>query len=413
MHWTTTMADISVLTVSLHNQEIGTLTQVGGDRSLFAFNEGYANDSERTTLGLSFKDPYGELITDFRPTRTRVSPFFSNLLPEGHLREYLANKAGVNARREFPLLWALGQDLPGALRIAPADGEPWPRDEKRSHDAGPEPIMRFSLAGVQLKFSAVMEASGGLTIPAAGIGGHWIIKLPSMTYYGVPENEFSMMTLARHVGIDVPEIQLLSVEQIAGLPQGIGQVKGRAFAIKRFDRSDNGPVHCEDFAQVFGVYPDDKYDKANYRNIARVIWIEAGEKGITEYVRRLIFNTLIGNADMHLKNWSMYYPDRHNAALAPAYDYVSTIAFLPDITMALNFGHSKRWMDVTIAELKYFAARAGLPERLVLDSARNVIHRFHEVWTQEKEHLPLTRHVRDVIEQHLKTIPLIDQIGGT
>jgi serine/threonine-protein kinase HipA len=81
--------------------------------------------------------------------------------------------------------------------------------------------------------------------------------------------------------------------------------------------------------------------------------------------------------------------------------------------LALNFGHSSRWTDVTISELKYFAARAGLPERLVLASARDVIQRFHEVWTREKEHLPLTRHVRDVIEQHLKTIPLIDQIGGT
>ena len=41
-------------------------------------------------------------------------------------------------------------------------------------------LVRFSLAGVQLKFSAVMEASGGLTIPAKGIGGSWIVKMPSM-----------------------------------------------------------------------------------------------------------------------------------------------------------------------------------------------------------------------------------------
>jgi serine/threonine-protein kinase HipA len=45
-----------------------------------------------------------------------------------------------------------------------------------------------------------------------------------------------------------------------------------------------------------------------------------------EFLRRLVFNALIGNADMHLKNWSLIYPARRRAALAPAYDFVSTVA---------------------------------------------------------------------------------------
>ena len=55
-----------------------------------------------------------------------MPPFFSNLLPEGHLRDYLAERAGVNPKREFFLLWVLGRDLPGALTIEAADGEAWP-----------------------------------------------------------------------------------------------------------------------------------------------------------------------------------------------------------------------------------------------------------------------------------------------
>ena len=409
------MANIPVLSVSLYNQEIGTLTRLGGDKNLFAFTDSYIDDPNRPTLGLHFKDPLGELITDFRPTQTRVSPYFANLLPEGHLREYLAKQAGVNPQREFPLLWALGQDLPGAIRITSAEDEPWPKDRDNSEetDTGREHTFRFSLAGVQLKFSAVTEANGGLTIPVAGIGGHWIIKLPSLTYEGMPENEFSMMTLADRVGINVPEIKLVPLDKISGLPAGIRKVHGQTFAIRRFDRTGDGPVHVEDFAQIFDVYPDDKYKKANYRNIANVIWIETGEAGLAEYIRRLTFNILIGNADMHLKNWSVIYSDKRNAAIAPAYDFVSTIAFLPDETMALNFGHSKRWANVTLAELEYFANKAKLPEKLVLDTAKETTHRFHEVWAEEKSNLLLTDHMRQVIDDHLTRIPLAKEISST
>lgn len=406
------MADPSVLVVSLHDQEIGTLTRFADDRSLFAFNEQYINDEARPTLGQSFKDPYGELITDFAPTRTRVLPFFANLLPEGPLRKYLARRAGVDIRRDFPLLWALGQDLPGAIRISPADGETWPANSgsEKVDDVDHGHAMRFSLAGVQLKFSAVMEATGGLTIPAEGTGGQWIVKLPSIAFSGVPENEFSMMKLARGVGIDVPETDLLPLEKIRGLPEGIGKLEGSAFAIRRFDRSDSGPVHTEDFAQVFGVYPDDKYETANYRNIGSVLWIETGEDGIAEYVRRLVFSILIGNADMHLKNWSLIYPDRINAAIAPAYDLVSTVGFLPDEAMALKFGRSKRWTDTTRDALQYYAAKAGLPERLVLKSAKETIDRFRQVWKQEKNNLALSRTAIQAIDEHMARIPIVTEL---
>src|SRR5690606_31827552 len=142
--------------------------------------------------------------------------------------------------------------------------------------------------------------------------------------------EFSMMSLAARLGMDVPELQLLDSEAIGGLPEGIGRRKGPALAIRRFDRAEGGPVHIEEFAQVFGVWPDDKHKRASARNIAAVIGVEAGDEAAAEFIRRLVFNTLIGNADMHLKNWSLIYPDRRTAALAPAYDFVSTIPYIPD-----------------------------------------------------------------------------------
>ncbi len=411
------MPDISVLNVILHDQKIGTLTALPGERILFSFSQDYIEDADRPTLSLSFKDQMGALITDIRPTQTRVPPFFSNLLPEGSLRDYLATRAGINAKREFHLLWVLGLDLPGGITIEPSDNGAWPPaseggsdGEHHGHD-GPGTVFRFSLAGVQLKFSAVMEATGGLTIPAQGVGGSWIIKLPSMKFDAVPENEYAMMTLAREIGIDVPEVRLVELEAIAGLPDGIGQVKGSALAVRRFDRTESGgTIHIEDFAQIFGVYPEKKYERASYRNLAEVIWAEIGADGVAEFIRRLVFNALIGNADMHLKNWSLIYPNQRQAALSPGYDFVSTIAYLDDENMALKFVRSRKMSDLSTDMLARFAAKSGLPEKLVLDTSLETVDKFNSAWTNERKHLPLSDHTVTTIDQHLGNIELIREI---
>jgi len=109
------MDSLSLLNVLLYGERVGTLINLGHDRTLFSFNESYIENSNRAVLGLRFQDSFGELITEYRPTRTRLMPYFSNLLPEGHLRDYLSQRAGVNSEREFFLLWVLGLDLPGAV----------------------------------------------------------------------------------------------------------------------------------------------------------------------------------------------------------------------------------------------------------------------------------------------------------
>ncbi len=409
----TTMADVSVLEVLLHDDPIGTLTRLEGDRSVFAFNESYIADENRFVLGLRFKDPYGGLITDFKLRRISIMPFFSNLLPEGHLRTYLADLAGINPVREFFLLAALGKDLSGAVTVRPADGGDWLADvtddlnEISVDKTNREKALRFSLAGVQLKFSVINEASGGLTIPAKGIGGSWIVKLPSREFKGVPENEYSMMTLARLIGMDVPAIELVNTSEIKNLPAGIETLGGQAFAIERFDRlQDGGKVQIEDFAQVFNVYPKNKYKKASIRNIAEVIGIEGDDGDVAEFIRRLTFNTLIGNADMHLKNWSLYYPDRRNAAIAPAYDFVSTIHYIPDEEAGLKFSRTKRFDGFSIDELKHLSAKALLSEKLVIKTARETVDLFHQYWQSEKENLPLSNDIIKSIENHLKVIPI-------
>ncbi len=402
------------LEILLHEQPIGSLNLLEGDRSLLTLSAAYVAQTDRPLLSLSFQDRFGQLITQQRLYQTRLMPFFSNLLPEGPLRAYLAARAGVKPVREFFLLWALGEDLPGALKVRSHRGpEPWPPPAVAA-GAAPESdpaqslgLLRFSLAGVQLKFSAVMGARGGLTIPAQGIGGGWIIKLPSAQYAGVPENEWSMMMLASKVGIEVPACELVDLDRVDNLPDGIERIGAKAFAIRRFDRADDGrAVHIEDFAQVFGVYPDEKYGRASIRNLAVVIGAECGLADVAELIRRLVFNTLIGNADMHLKNWSLIYPDGRQARLAPGYDFVSTLAYIPDDRAALKVSRSARFDAFTREELSHLADKSRLPIHLVLDTARETVERFRQVWTAERPHLPMASSVAESIDRHLGRVPL-------
>ncbi len=394
----------AALAVLLHGKRIGVINRLSGDRYLFAFDEAYVEDTNRPTLSLSYKGVSG-LVTTVKPTATRLPAFFSNLLPEGALRDYLAARAGVNPGREFTLLWQLGADLPGAVTVEPLDdtGVPEPQVGTESGTDGTPAVLKFSLAGVQMKFSALVNGTGHLTIPASGTGGSWIVKLPSRHYPAIAENEYAMMELARSIGIEVPEIRLLPVDQIAGLPDDVSRVGGQALAVRRFDRhADGGRVHMEDFAQVFGTYPDDKYKGRNYANIAAVLAAEAGEAAVHEFIRRLIFVVLTGNGDMHLKNWTLLYPNSRNPVLSPAYDLVATIPYLPNDTLALNFGGDKSIGHITRDQVRRFAEKARLPVNQLWTIARETSTQIVDAWDAHvaKDFLPAE--VREALDRHIK-----------
>jgi serine/threonine-protein kinase HipA len=110
---------------------------------------------------------------------------------------------------------------------------------------------------------------------------------------------------------------------------------------------------------------------------------------------------------MHLKNWSLIYPDQRTAALAPAYDLVSTIPYLPNNKdAALKYARTKRMDELTYDELSYLAAKAALPERLVLDAARETVEAFWGAWEQDKRNLELPTQVIEDIDRHLATLPI-------
>ena len=114
-----------------------------------------------------------------------------------------------------------------------------------------------------------------------------------------------------------------------------------------------------------------------------------------------MFSTLIGNADMHLKNWSLIYPDGRTPMLAPAYDLLSTIPYIKDDGAALNYARTRKMAELSIDELRYMAAKARIPEKLVVSTALETVDRFQSIWEAEKANLPLAGNVVGAVEDHL------------
>ena len=410
------------LDVRLHDLQVGELIRLQDGRTRFEFNSRYVDMPQRPTLSLSFihglnRVTYGTGNTARSATSGRVPTFFSNLLPEGRLRNYVASAAGVKPTREFDLLAYVGNDLPGAVELIQSDQlgqRSAPSSQPgilKKTDFSPRNGVKFSLAGVELKYSALTRAHGGLTIPASGSGGNWIVKLPSSAYPLVPENEFSVMKLASKVGINIPEIRLVPIGQIEGLPREMHAMKlasDNAIAIKRFDRDNGKRVHSEDFAQVLGVLPENKYDDFNYGNLATVLSVFSGKYTDTdEFARRLMFAALIGNGDLHLKNWSLIYRDQIHPELSPTYDMLCTSCYTEDDNIALRLGSSKRWRDLTLGDFSRIATQARINAKGLVNAARDVAVQFWDVWEQESRELPIPDFVSQTIHRQRRVVRAI------
>jgi len=322
-----------VLGVWLGDRRIGELANIPGDYNVFSFDEGYVEDPSAPVLSQSFLDKNGLPIRIIPRTQTVAAPFFANLLPENPsaLRELLAKEHSLKVAPDFPLLRVLGRDLPGAVVLV---DESETADDSVSYGSSATTIqsepqgvhqdepLRFSLAGVQLKFSASL-AGQRLTIPLEGQGGSWIAKLPSNAFPRLTENEFAMMSFARAVGLNVPEIRLVDIGEVRGLPSempALREDEHYVYAIARYDRlADGSRVHAEDFNQIAGQFPRDKYENRSTSWIAGVVSTLCPPEDIDELIARVVFGVAIGNGDMHLKNWSLLYSNGRDARLAPVY----------------------------------------------------------------------------------------------
>ena len=378
--------DSDSFSVWIGDRRAGIINRIG-DRTRFKLDLNYREDPDRPVLGLVFEDRPDKVHV----ATVRVAPWFSNLLPEGMLRDWIASERGVNRKREIELLAQVGHDLPGAVRVLPEGELPvesmW-GDVPDTYVTGPDdynhPGVRFSLAGVTMKFSMLLRHER-LTIPASGEGGDWIVKTPDLRFRDVPRNEFTMMTLARAIGIDAPDVMLVPRERVDDrLPDSVWPAHEEfAYAIRRFDRDQHrGLIHIEDLAQVRNVYPEHKYE-GNFETVASLIYRGRDAESLLEFVRRLTFSVLISNGDYHLKNWSLIYRDPQVPTLAPAYDLVSTAHYFTGQRvedLGLKFGGSKDFYRVTLQTFRRLQQRLGVRDVDLAETAAATVERTIAEW---------------------------------
>lgn len=220
-----------------------------------------------------------------------------------------------------------------------------------------------------------------------------------------------MLQFASDVGISIPNVRLVPLSHIRGLPDEAQGLNGQALVIDRFDRpTPKMRAHTEDFNQVFKQQPSQKYDNFSFADIARVVYQAIGNDALVDFVHRLVFNVGISNNDMHLKNWSLIYPDGRTPQLAPAYDYVCTKAYLGTNETGSALGSARFFQNVTLDQFERLADRAAISKSIVRTAALNMVGRFRDRWAQIRDAMPLPAITKSIDDQ-LVRVPLfgVDQ----
>jgi len=409
------MESVEGLRLSLNGQDIGVLTHYSGGKNIFVFSPDYVAlaKTERQTFTMT-QLANEQYLSQPLISSQRLAPVFSNLLPEGALRDWMAHSLKMHIDNEFPLMAHMGKNLPGALQADPisAGNVPkWALDHREQVEAVQVDVEhsqgKFSLAGVQMKFSSVKNKDGRYNIGQDANSNSWIIKTPSTIHKYVPYNEYTAMRLAEFVGVDIPEIKLVELTQLDNLPDIQLPNEVHAYAIKRFDRQEGQRVHTEDFAQVFQVYSHEKYQKFNYEQIANALYQfgSQGLKDVQQMARRLLVNILLANGDAHLKNWSLIYPDSKRPMLSPAYDIVSTLPYVEgEQECALNMAKNKNWYQVDMASFEAWTKRIGVPWQAIKVHLEETLELARAHWLKMLTELPMDELHQQTLKAHWQNL---------
>lgn len=402
--------------VRLGHTLVGYLTHYRDGVSTFVFDEAYIDlGPRRPVLSQFFVFPHDEdrtvkKLQGIYKSQQRLPPFFANLLPEGALRSLMMGRLGLREHEEFQLLLAVGEDLPGKVGVrAVAQAPDRVLAARRSVVVRPESTINapltFSLAGVQLKFS-MMQSGKRWTLPHVEERGRFIVKLPSTVHPQLARVEYISMKLAQAIGVETPLIALVRRDALVGLPTLNMPDEPEAYVIERFDRTRDSAVHMEDFAQIFGLRPQEKYNHVNYDMMVRLMLdvLPHGLENVEQFLRRLVTHLQLGNSDAHLKNWSLLYPDGTAPRLSPSYDVLSTLAYHADRNMALNIGREREFYTINDATWERFARHTQLDKRFVLQTVRETTQRARDLWPKLMREFEAPTFLREAIVDHWKKL---------
>jgi len=191
-----------------------------------------------------------------------------------------------------------------------------------------------AVTGVQPKISLHLATAGEPNRPKrftiVGMWGGYILKPPSPHYPHMPEVEDLTMHLAKLAKINVVPHSLIRLQS------------GRlAYITRRIDRVKRSKLHMEDMCQLTERLSEDKY-QGSYEQVAKAIQQYAAYPGldIVNFFEQVVFSFLTGNADMHLKNFSLLHQPGSGPILSPGYDLLATALVNPadqeELALTLN-----------------------------------------------------------------------------
>ena len=365
----------------------------------------------RPVLGQWFEERPGKRQRGERPGA--LPPFFGNLIPEGDLGLILRDRLRIAVDDDLGLLIATGSDLPGAV-VVRAEGDGGSSAAATVADSDDrlgdlEPLLRFSLAGVQLKFS-MLRAGDRFVFPGKDARGDWIAKVAAEEYAGLCQNELITMEWARRAGFDVPACELRTLADLVDVPHD-GDPAAAVFVIRRYDRDGARRVHQEDMMQVLGFPnwpPRRKYNDATYEQLALLLSQIVGPAAFDEVLRRIVFMVASGNNDAHLKNWSILYRDGLSAALTPLYDQTFAGQWPRlDRELALNLGGTKQFAAIELGRFRQLAIRCGRDPDAVAMAVELAIDQIAAAWTALSGELVVPEAYRQALRRHWVSVPVL------
>jgi len=222
-----------------------------------------------------------------------------------------------------------GQSSPPVLPYSEEDLEPLAKLVIENHTA---------LTGVQAKLSLHITGNNNdkerKRFTIVGLWGGYILKPPTALYAQLPEVEDLTMHLAQLAKIKTTPHSL--VRMASG---------NLAYVTKRVDRIKKGKLAMEDMCQLTERLTEDKY-QGSYEQIAKAILKYSTTPGldVVNFFELVLFSFLSGNADMHLKNFSLLEHPRLGMTFSPAYDLVNTALVNPsdDEELALTLNGKKK-----------------------------------------------------------------------
>ena len=222
-----------------------------------------------------------------------------------------------------------------------------------------------TVPGVQTKlsFDVKKEASNIHKLTIVGLWGKYILKPQSIEYKELPENEDLTMHLASIFNLTVVKHSLIRLKD-----------NSLAYITKRIDRTENSKIHMEDMCQLTERLTEDKY-KGSHEQIDKIIKRNSINPMFDsiQFFESVLFSFLTGNADMHLKNYSLI-ENGNEIKLAPFYDLLSTRLVIPENIDSEEFAltvFGKR-KNITKTDLIEFGNSLAMNEKQI----ENVFQKF-------------------------------------